>query len=89
MKKIEPRIFYQSRDKEGSDNEHVVKDKDKDKSALAKNAIIVIIITAKLGTYVTLWHSSVTIVTVSEDVFAGGKEETDKPEVSSLPSLSP
>ena len=25
-------IFYESRDKEGSDNEHVVKDKDKDES---------------------------------------------------------
>ena len=55
---------------------------------VAKNAIIAIIIIVKKGTYVTLWHSSMTIVTVSEDVFTGGKEETDKPEVSSFSSLS-
>ena len=60
---------------------------------MVKNAIIfvviVMVITAKLGTYVTLWDSSVTIVAVGENVFTGGEEETDKPEVSSLPSSSP
>ena len=53
-----------------------------------KTTIIILIIYKKKCAYKAAGHSRVAIFTFCEDVSTGGEEETDKPEVPSLPSSS-
>ena len=88
MLKVETRFLIKAGIKRTVTDEDVVKDEDEYENGQKCHhlysiivVLMVIIISVKYGTYLTLWDSRVTILAVGEDVFTGGEEETDKPKV--------